>query len=1093
MHTMKTFFKAISVFFCLSFLLFIRVSDAQVTVNINSGNPKFPFPQFLAYSSLGNLGTNNAPGVTHAEMEQRTRDAWQIFSNMFVYTGVTVSGVKYIKGNVGCPYDCSEGDGYAMLGAAYMADKTTFDGLWMRTHDLRMVKYPRYQDGITPNANYQYGQNTLVDGGGDAAADGDFDMALALLMAWKQWGDNMGINDSKGNPISYKTEALNVIRGLVEKNRYMPSNDCRVTSGDIGLDGYVKGGNTWGELTNWASNATPDCPEFKGPQTTYFDYSAPAYFHAFAQTLQAAGDPQWNIDQFLRAEASSDWLMGKMLDNATTLPLAGQVSLSATNVPTYSNFVDGEDFRNPWRTVLNYVWHGDPSTSWDPTNHAVIAGANSYEQNIGKRLAKFLANPSAAPWNNECTNVFGGPALTYKGPSQVKNQYNTLTGKELGYFPLNWLMGTGSPSAISAQDFDLMGKLFRQCVIEWDVTTSGDGYLTSVPRYFDGWFRLLGMMVLSGNAHSPLNMVPSANLKVYNTVDKTYGYVDDSFKYTVSYRNYGSVNATNTVIKLGVPTGFVVSSISNGGVLSGDSVVWNVGTVLGFKTGALAATTGSFYVLMQAKSVASGRYCTNAHITCSNGFGATSNEYPNNITTVMERNCIDIVSPSLRIDKSSDKATYSQSQDITFKLKFSSSASSGWLNGGRPGVNLSYAHDANPTSNTSIKFRLFHDASEAYIDYGNYRISYFLNDANFTCFNGQNSCTTGWNMMNIIMEGGDKTKATIFQENIAAGSDANGSWNQRIVLQFPPYVATTTQHLSRYYGSPSRVHQGGTSPSPLRTTWLLNAYNYASVNWTDDWSWNANTIDTDGGLYIPIGDDYTNPSNLATPVTTWHQSACTTSSQIMKKMLVEEWDGYVWRRVFGDGPILNTSIAYVTITDTLPSGLTFKNFQKQNALGINANTSALPNGKTLISWSIPSILVGQKDSIVYTATVGNICSGSDVQILSKARIQGGAVLPNYSNNSVTVSCTVTYTEDETRRSLLNVSVYPNPTKDAIFISGLDNKLGQVEIKDAEGRVCKNYVGALDASIDVAGLSNGIYVLEIIHNNVSKRTKLVIIK
>ena len=60
-----------------------QILNAQITVDINSGNPNFPFPQFLPYTdgpthNLGNLGTKNAPGVTHAEMEQTIRDAWQI-------------------------------------------------------------------------------------------------------------------------------------------------------------------------------------------------------------------------------------------------------------------------------------------------------------------------------------------------------------------------------------------------------------------------------------------------------------------------------------------------------------------------------------------------------------------------------------------------------------------------------------------------------------------------------------------------------------------------------------------------------------------------------------------------------------------------------------------------------------------------------------------------------------------------------------------------------------------------------------------------------------------------------------------------------
>ncbi|HPM12903.1 MAG TPA: glycosyl hydrolase family 8, partial [Bacteroidales bacterium] len=143
----------------ISISSFAQAAGAPV-VDINSGNPKFPFPQFLPYSygtnhSLGNLGTNNAPGVVHAEMEKLIREAWQIFANEFTYTGQTFGGVQYIKGNNGCPYDCSEGDGYALLAAAYMGDKKIFDGLWMRTHDLRKVMYPRYSDCVVPRPGYK--------------------------------------------------------------------------------------------------------------------------------------------------------------------------------------------------------------------------------------------------------------------------------------------------------------------------------------------------------------------------------------------------------------------------------------------------------------------------------------------------------------------------------------------------------------------------------------------------------------------------------------------------------------------------------------------------------------------------------------------------------------------------------------------------------------------------------------------------------------------------------------------------------------------------------------------------------------------------
>ena len=100
---------------------------SAVPVDINSGNPKFPFPQFQSYGpGRDNLANVNAPGVTHAEMEQRTRDAFQIMMNKASYTGTTFNGVQLIS--YASSPDCTEGTGYALLAAASMVDKDTFDG-----------------------------------------------------------------------------------------------------------------------------------------------------------------------------------------------------------------------------------------------------------------------------------------------------------------------------------------------------------------------------------------------------------------------------------------------------------------------------------------------------------------------------------------------------------------------------------------------------------------------------------------------------------------------------------------------------------------------------------------------------------------------------------------------------------------------------------------------------------------------------------------------------------------------------------------------------------------------------------------------------
>lgn len=126
-----------------------------VPVHINSGDPAYPFPQFLEYMSGDNLGTKNPEGVVHIEMEQDIRDAYQIFANEWEYTGDVMDGVKYIRGNIGCPYDCREGDGYSMLAAAVMGDKDAFDGLWFRIHDSFRPTATSYLTGAkVPDGGY---------------------------------------------------------------------------------------------------------------------------------------------------------------------------------------------------------------------------------------------------------------------------------------------------------------------------------------------------------------------------------------------------------------------------------------------------------------------------------------------------------------------------------------------------------------------------------------------------------------------------------------------------------------------------------------------------------------------------------------------------------------------------------------------------------------------------------------------------------------------------------------------------------------------------------------------------------------------------
>ena len=332
--------------FCIALLACVVLVAARplaaVPVNINSGNPRYPFPQFNDYpNGLATLASKNPVGVPHAELEQRVRDAWQIMANNItpVAPAEVLNGVTYLEqfgvGEPTPPNGVSEGDGYFLLAAAMMADKTVFDGLWLQVHDARMNNTVRYIDGVTCNPTYTAGTATLgwdntnctVQGGNtgpcNGATDGDEDTALALLMAWVQWGDNMGINGANGQPISYKNDALAVIRDLVAQIGDPATNSPELYfSGDIGFDGYLKSSNLQGELTTWANALPGNRPEQTGSSPLYFDYEAPAYYQGFAKFLAGQGDPPggWNVTQYQRAAASGDWLVGQSRAKSSTSP-----------------------------------------------------------------------------------------------------------------------------------------------------------------------------------------------------------------------------------------------------------------------------------------------------------------------------------------------------------------------------------------------------------------------------------------------------------------------------------------------------------------------------------------------------------------------------------------------------------------------------------------------------------------------------------------------------------------------------------------------------------------------------------------------------
>ncbi len=1052
MNQRLTTIQAIGI--CLMSLFLATPSIAQynwgsTNTVINSGDPVYPFPQFTDYEAGATLGRNNAEGVTDCEMEQTTREAYQIMMNRAEHTGVTVAGTQYIRFNgasfpdTGPEPDVSEGDGYALLAAAYMADKPTFDGLWMYVHDNKMSVDEMYQAPCAMrNAGYEYGDGTIGwraggtvgSGDADAAADGDFDIALALVIAAHNWPTG-GITDGCAGFHSYKDIAISYLK-TISDTLFYDVNDGTTNrdltscspgtdgwySGDIGFDGYIKSGNTWAEVTNWGQGYTYNgqtfCPRSSGAASHHIDYAAPSYFHAFAAFLQAENPVlyDWNIHQFLRAEASSDWLMGEI--NAQGLyPTVGGFSVAGTTA-SFNDDNFAEDARCPWRTILNYVWHGNPTTSWDPNTHEVVAGGNTYEYDNAMQFADLI------DFDTECAKLGNDPTdLEFSGTALMTDEI-TRTGTiapGVGKH-INFNNGSGSPSAVAhafnTGDMDLVAKMYRQAELQWDasgnnaMTDPDDRYINSLPKYFHGWFRVLPLLVLTGNYHSPefYMQAPQANMKVYKSVDKTFAFTGDQITYTFDYRNFASVAANDVQITFDVPSDATIVN-PGGGSVAGNTVTWNIGTVPGVTT-ASGPQTGSVALTIQVNDNAPNQqFCNQATITTSNGTGFTSNEYPNNCTATMERNCVDIITRSLEISKTANRTDMNPGDEIEFTLDFENSTTGGWLNGGRSGIRLTYGNGYSGPNTFVNYFRLLHGADEAYIDPGNYRASYFLNDPARIGLYDAATNPGGWVLETTIMEGGDPTKVVLSSETIPYGSDANGDWNQRMIIRFADSLMATTQHVNNYFGVTKSVHKGIAEPFRMAVKMETNPSIPMAGQVADDWSYSS-AIDVgsnDKSMFTPVSPSWFDPLStynaaLAQTITDYHPEACNPSvTQVYERILVEEFDGYTWRRVLGNGPLPGREITNVVVRDTIPAGLTFDRFEDDEALGVTA-TLINSGGYEIIEWTIPSMLPGAAGNLSYVATADGACPMSDLNETNYAWIYSDTDSPLSSEFDYRVTC-----------------------------------------------------------------------------------------
>lgn len=247
-------------------------------------------------------GTSMAPEQGAANQElRRSYAAWKAGY-------VTASGagghLRVTRGVEGNDDTVSEGVAYGMLLAAYLGDKTTFDGLWnyARSH-FNPRGLMKWQISAGNVAVYQ-----------DAATDSDEDMALALIVADKKWG-------------GYATPARALLDSMYK---------YEVEAGTYVLKP--------GDQQYWG-----------GSDITNPSYFAPAYYKVFRSFTGNAGWDQVTTKVYgmiTNLNTQSGVTTGLLPDWMTA---AGTQTSDATK--RYQYFYDAS--RAPWRLAKDAAWHCD--------------------------------------------------------------------------------------------------------------------------------------------------------------------------------------------------------------------------------------------------------------------------------------------------------------------------------------------------------------------------------------------------------------------------------------------------------------------------------------------------------------------------------------------------------------------------------------------------------------------------------------------------------------------------------------------------------------------------------------------------------------
>ena len=292
----------------------------------NTGADWKTFSGQQAQESQGTTGTVKTLAPNPAAADEAIQKSYADWKSKYV-TADGANGALRVQRPENNHDTVSEGIGYGMMLAAYNKDQDTFNGLW---------KYAQANMNENGLMNWQLdAQGGTI--GQNGATDADEDMAMALVVADKQWG-------------GYKEDAGKLINNIMEHEVEPGTN-------------VLKPGDKFG-----------------GSSETNPSYFAPAYYKEFSKFT---GDTRWD-----KVADSSYDILNKTLQQPGSKD-TGLVPdwVDANGKPLERGPNSSYDaMRTPWRIGTDAAWNDDPRAK------AYLDKVNSFwkaqgVENIGDKYA----------------------------------------------------------------------------------------------------------------------------------------------------------------------------------------------------------------------------------------------------------------------------------------------------------------------------------------------------------------------------------------------------------------------------------------------------------------------------------------------------------------------------------------------------------------------------------------------------------------------------------------------------------------------------------------------------------------------------------